>query len=218
MMKTRKPMRGLLIFSFHSASSTVSLTLMGCLALMAVFLVTGNLMFYTFLLMAGFLIMPTYVMMSMGDKEGRWERFQITFPVTRSNLLKVQYLSVALSLIIPTLLVVASIGLGALLHPEHPDLGITIGHLSLLLFLGMPFLMSGLFFVLSMTKIGRGKETGLLSVLQIVAIGVVVVTPWLNERFDISNEVVSVVIFAVAVLFFIISYFITRVLNNKMDY
>ena len=217
-MKTRKPMRGLLTFSFHSASSTASLTLMGCLALMAVFLVTGNLMFFTFLVMAGFLIMPMYVMMSMGDKEGRWERFQLTFPVTRSNLLKMQYLSVALSLIIPTLLVLASIGLGTLLHPEHPDLGLTIGHLSLLLFLGMPFLMSGLFFILSMTKIGRGKEAGLISVLQMVAIGVVLGTPWLTERFEVSNEVVSVVIFAVAVLVFILSYFITRVLNNKMDY
>jgi len=216
-MKTKHPMRGLLTFSFHASLGNASLALLSSIVLLIVFLATGGVFFFNMLVIVSLLMVPMLVISSMGDKDGKWERFQLTMPIKRGDLLGMQYLSVVVSLLIPIALVIGAIGIGPLLHEAPFDSAVS-GILATLPALGMPFLMSGLFFPLATTKIGKGKETGLLTTCQFIAIAVILLAPWASERLSISFYMVGALIAAVSALVFLISYFIARVTYAKLDF
>jgi len=218
-MKTKNPMRGLLTFSFYAASGNASLVLLVGLVLAVAFLVIGHAFFLNMLALAALVIFPMMVMASMGDKSGKWERFQLTLPIRRRNLLAVQYITVLLTAILGVILVVATIGVGYVLGESVLlDDGVDALIMGIVPILGMPFFMAGMFFLLASSKIGRGREAGLVSVCQFAAIGIILLAPWAGDRFGISFQTLAIGILAVSALVFIVSYFITRVLYAKMDF
>jgi len=218
-MKQNHPMRGLLIFSLHAAGGNASFTLLASLALVVIYLITGNLFFSNMLAIIALVTVPMLVMWSLGSKDGQWERFQLTMPISRGGLLGVQYLSVLVSLIIPIVLVIATTGLGIVLgHGEAHDHDFVTGLLNALLVLAMPFLMCGLCFPIASSKIGKGREASVLTICQFVVIGILLIAPWASERLGVSLHMLGALFLAASVLLFIISYFITRKLYAKMDF
>ena len=213
-MKKNHPMRGLLVFAFHAASGNASFALLGSIALAAAYLVTGNFIFFSFFLLIAALTFPVLVVASLGSKDGKWERFQLTMPISRNGLLGIQYLSVLVSLIIPVVLVVVMVGLRVFLGRGD----FVTGLLDALLPLAMPFLMSSLVFPIACTKIGQGKESGVLTTCQFIAIGILLGAPWVSERIGVSLHMMGALFLAASVLLFIISYFITRMFYAKMDF
>jgi len=154
----------------------------------------------------------------MGDKDGKWERFQLTMPITRSDLLRMQYLGMTIAVIISVALVVVTIGAGVFLQGEIFEDSFMTGIFMTLPSIALPFLMSGISLPLASSKIGRGREGGVLTLCQFAAIGIMLTTPWLVERFGVSLNVFGVLLVAASVLIFIISYFITRVMYARMDF
>ncbi|MCL2201615.1 MAG: ABC-2 transporter permease [Oscillospiraceae bacterium] len=216
-MKRNSPIRGLLTFSLYASLGNASLALLGCIVLAIVFLITDNILFLSFLKMCGFLIMPMYVILSLGDKEGRWERFQLTMPIKRSSLLKAQYLSVVLSLIAPAIIVAITFGVRAFLQMEALE-DDDVMHVLALAALGMPFFMAGIFFPLSSSKLGRGKEAPLLTICQFAALAILLIAPWASEQFGLPLAIVSVSTIAVSLVIFIASFFVTSAIYSKMDF
>jgi len=218
-MKTKNPMRGLLTFTIHAASGNASLVLLACLVLAVAFLVIGHAFFLNMFALAALVIFPMMVIASMGDKSGKWERFQLTLPIRRRNLLAVQYITVLFTAILGVILVVVTIGVGYVLGESVLfDDGIVALIAGMAPTLGMPFFMAGMFFMLASSKIGKGREAGLVSVCQFAAIGIILLAPWVGDRFDLSFHTLAIGILAVSALIFIVSYFITRVLYAKMDF
>jgi len=218
-MKTKNPMRGLLIFYFHAAFGNISLSLLGILAAMIVFLFTGNAFFFNISAIVGLLSLPLLIMSSMGAQEGRWERFQLTMPITRGALLGMQYLCLVLSLIIPVVLVLATIALSIPLgQGEIFEDSLMTGITAVLPTFSMPFLLAGFLFPMVTTRFGKDKETGLVTFAQFGAIGIVLVAPWVSEWLGVSFYMMGLGILAVSILIFIFSYFISRVTYRKFDF
>lgn len=100
-MQAKNPLKGLLVYSLHSAVGSVLYTLLIGLVLGAALLVTGSNLVNTFfglVIIAG----PAYiVIVGMGGKTGgNWERFQLAMPLRRRDLAKSQYLLVFLASIV----------------------------------------------------------------------------------------------------------------------
>ena len=218
-MKTKKPMRGLLIFYFHAAFGNTFLSLLAIFAAMVVFLFTGNAFFFNIAALVGLLSLPLLVMSSMGAQEGRWERFQLTMPITRGALLGMQYLCLVLSLVIPIALLLATIALSIPLgQGEIFDNSFMEGVTETLPVFAMPFLIAGLLFPMVTTRFGKDKETGLVTFAQFGAIGIVLTAPWVSERLGIAFHMMGVGVLLVSIAIFICSYFISRVTYRKFDF
>ena len=210
-------MKGLLIFSFYAASGNVALLFLICLIFGGVFLVTGWVFLYNMLVIYSLALFPMLVIMSMGQND-KWERFQLTMPIGRGTLLQMQYISVILATIVPTLLVTAVTGLGVLLQGAVFGAGFGAAMIHTVPALAMPFFIAGSSLPLASSKLGRGRESLVLNVSFFAAIGLMMFAPQIADRFALSFGQLAVWIVAVSMFLFIVSYPITRMFYAKIDF
>jgi len=220
-MKQKNPMKGLLIFSLYAASGNVALLFLICLIFGGVFLATGWMFFFNMLVIYSMTVFPMLVIMSMGQND-KWERFQLTMPIGRSTLLRMQYTSVILATIVPTILVTAVTGLGVLLQgavlEEAVGAGFGAAMINIVPALAMPFFIAGSSLPLASSKLGRGRESLVLNVSFFAAIGLMMFAPQIADRFALSFGQLAVWIVAVSMFLFIVSYPITRMFYAKIDF
>jgi len=216
-MKTKTPMKGLLIFSFYAAKGNVALLFLVCIVFGGVFLATGWMFLFNMLVIYSMALFPMLVIMSMGQN-ANWERFQLTMPIGRSTLLRMQYLSVILATIVPTLLVTAVTALGVLFQEAMFDGGFGAAMIAIVPSLAMPFFIAGTSLPLAVSKIGRGREGMVLNVCFFAAIGLMMFAPQLAERFTLSLEQLAVWVVAISMFLFIAAYPITRRFYAKVDF
>ena|GEM_PF-1498640 len=230
-MKTKSPMRGMLTFALFSASGNALYLLLGCAAAAIAFLITSNVLpeglqvlLFNFAALFGLLSFPLLVITSLGDKDGAWERFQLTMPIKRSDLLRVQYLAAMVAVVIGVALVVTTIflsdlfGMTIFAEQMEMDNNFTAGIFTMLPTLAMPFLMSGLFFPLATTKLGKGKEAAIMNICQFFALAVMILAPFVANGFGLNFNTFGTAILAVSVVVFIVSYFISRRTYSKLDW
>ena len=214
-MKRKNPMKGLLICSFHATSGNTAIVLFVALVLAVIFLIVDNVFFFGMLTLCALIIFPMLVMGALGA--GNWERFQLTMPIRRHDLLVMQYLSMVICAIIGVILVAITIGVSYALGVnsifDDSILIIQTGSA-----LGMPFLMAGVVFPLASSKLGKERAVGILTMSQFVAIGITMLAPWVGERSGLSFQMVALLIVAVSMLMFIVSYFVTRAQYAKLDF
>jgi len=219
-MRTNNPLKGLLKFLFYSASGNFLVIFPICILLSAIFLITGNSFFFMMLVITAMLTLPMMIITNMAAKDGKWERYQLTMPITRTHLLKMQYYGVLLISLIAALLVIATIGISIALTPNQYlfEYGFARAIIDSLFSLGMPLLMTGLTFPLATSKIGEERESSMLTISMFFTLGINILLPHIGNWVGLSTDMISVVAFAVSVLIFIISFFITRVLYNIKDF
>jgi len=82
----------------------------------------------------------------------------------------------------------------------------------------MPLLMAGLLFPLACTKVGESRGEMLFSICLLVAIGNVFLMQRLGVRLEWSGDMIVVMALAVALVVFVISYFIVRRIYAKVDF
>jgi len=217
-MKTKAPMKGLLAFSFHSASKSISTNLLISLVLAGGFLIVENAVLLAILVLILMLNLPMAIIMTLASKDGKWERYQLTMPIKRSDLLLMQYLSVLFATIVAAALLITVMGISTVLHDELFDYGFITIIINTAHSFGLPLLMTGVLFPLASSKIGAGREQSLLTVCMIAAMGVNVLVPNLGNMLGMSAEIFPVLIFAISVIIFIVSYYITRAMYAKMNF
>ena len=148
--KTRAPQKGLLVYLFHSVIGSLILVLLLCFVMAAALLITGNPLVYT--LFGGIGILgPSYVLLigMGGSKYGKWERFQISMPITRSDLVTSQYLSMVLASIVGILFVAVITVISYQMHASLFDYTLAIALINILAVIAVPLFMLGLLFPLS---------------------------------------------------------------------
>jgi len=219
-MKTNNPILGLLKFLFHSASGNFAVIFPICIALSFAFIVTGNSMFFVILVITAMLTLPMVLITNMAAKEGKWERYQLTMPIKRSDLIKMQYYGVLLTTMAAAAIIIATVGISIALAPNQYmfEYGLARAIVGLMFSLGMPLLMVGLTFPLASSKIGKNRESSILSICMFFTLGVNMLLPRIGTWVGLSDEMIAVAAFGVSVLIFIVSFFITRMLYNKMDF
>jgi len=216
-MKQKNPIKGLLMFSFHAASGNVAILLLVCIIASGVFLATGWEILFMLLVTYSATVFPLYILMSMGQNE-KWERFQLSMPIRRSTLLRMQYASMVLFTIVPILLVIAVTALGVLLQRDIFEDGFGAAMLGMVPPFAMPFFIAGTALPLASSKVGRGKEGLVLNISFFTAIGLMMFTPQIADRFALSLGEFGVWVAAISGFLFIVSYPISRWQYARIDF
>jgi len=219
-MRTKNPIKGLLIFTFFSVSKSLSTNLVICLLLAGGFLISGQVALYGMFTFIATLGICMSVIMGLASKEGKWERFQLTMPVSRSGLLLMQYMSVLLVAILGAfmLAIVIAIGTFMLTHDVMFNDGLVRALMDASYLPGMPLLMTGVCFPLASTKFGKDRGGSILTISMLVSAGIMVLVPQAGYRLGLPIDIISALVLAVSVAVFVVSYFITKAMYAKSDF
>ena len=216
-MRTNNPMRGLLSFFYYSSRGNASILLLICVALAIASLIINN----DFLTnaFAGVAIggLPYVIIIGMAGKNyPKWERFQLTMPVRRSQLIGSQYLCIFLASLVglPFAVLVKIISF-SLYEFDYSLVAALFSHLTIL---AMPLVMAGVLFPIASTKFGKNKGEIFFAIGIVAAIGYTWALGWIGYRLDWSAELTSKIALGAALVIFIGSYLITKDIYEKTDF
>jgi hypothetical protein len=158
--------------------------------------------------------LPMQVFGGLGDNEGRWERLQVTMPIKRSDLLKVQYICVLFVAVIGALILTAGIAASTALLDDWFVNGFASAIGASLHIYGMGFLAIGLMFTL-----GNFIPPGVAGLVGFMTPAVIVgAVSGIEDDFAGSIYMLSAAILAISLFVFIISYFLTKQKYKKLDF
>jgi len=213
-MKTSNPMRALLMLTFFRTRNALLIGLVAPILLGLAFLASEQELLFMMFTIFCMSFLPMQVFGGLGDNEGRWERLQVTMPVKRSDLLKVQYISVLFVAVIGAVILTVGIGASSILLDEWFVNGFASAIGSSLHLYGMGFLAIGLMFTLS--NFIPPSIAGLFGFMApAIIVGAV---SGIDDDFGGSIYVLSTVILGVSVIIFITSYFLTKAKYKKIDF
>ena len=208
-MNTGSPIKGLMIYSFHSASGNLTIIFLVCLVMAAGLLITGNGQIYFWL---GVLAInaPVYIIIAgMAAKTGvMWKRFQLAMPVKRSDLVSLQYIQVIFASIVGVPLFLVCAGIVSALHEGYPDFTVAEAFIQISPFFSMSLLMAGLFFPLACLKISENRQEAFSIACFLVS--VIIVMPLVGTKSGIPRDIAALLVFAISSVAFIISFVITN--------
>ena len=179
-----------------------------------VFLATAQEMLYYMFVIACVVYFPIQTIVGMAANEGRWERFQITLPIKRNDLLKVQFLSVLAAAFFGAVILTVGIGISSAIHDAWFNYGFASAIASSLHSYGMALLSIGMLFILGM--IVGNMVAWIISGLVPALIQALV--PVIADNLGISIYVLSASVLAVSVVVFVAAYFITKAAYRKCDF
>jgi len=216
-MKTRYPLSGLLKYSFHSASGSLAVILISCLAVGILLIITEHHLIesiFSVIAFGGF----AFVVIMKSEGTSKWEQFQIAMPVKRKDVAIIPYLSIFLasSLGIPIFFMI--LGVRFFLSGEPIGLMLSAGFAFQSTILSTTLLTAALLYPLACTKVGSRSESGLLVICTIFAIvinGTILVG---GNNLGLSDTVVTLMNLTVSGAAFIVSLFITRAIYAKIDF
>jgi len=216
-MRAVNPLKGLLLYLWYYAGGkliilNIQAIVWGILHLF--FNHTLTLMLFGLNAIAG----ATFILMAgMGNKEIDWERFQLSMPVRRSDLAKSQYLSVGIVSLIGIPIYIAFVGLSTIWH-ENVYFTLSALFISIAPFLSIPYILGGLVFPLYSIPALDKLYDSMFPVSMIVSIAIPQLVIWGASRLGWSMIIASFLLLAVAMLIFVVSYFITRKMYAKIDF
>jgi hypothetical protein len=216
-MRTINPLRGLLRYFYYDSSGNIKIVVMVALVLAIAALLTENFVVKNIFNMVSLGGIPYLLIMKMGGKNyPKWERFQLTMPITRSQLIGSQYLCISIgSLVgIPLVIIVGILNFGI----NDIDYEFTVALINTLGTLGLPFALAGVLFPLGSTKFGENKGEMFFMVGFAVAVGINFLTTFLGNTLEWRDGLASAISFIVSIAIFVISYFITAGIYAKNDF
>ena len=218
-MKTNNPTRGLLMYSFYSARGNIGVAILVALAMGVALLITGNTVVYTFFVSVAIGIPPYLIMMKMGaPNQLQWEKYQVSMPVKRKNMVAAFYLSILLAAIFGLLLCVVILGVGFILHESIAEVIIETAFSQLSYILGLALLMGGLLLPIGSTKVAENRGEAFFSICLGLAIGITWIISWVGIRAGISPVIMSLSRVIISAIVFIISYYIVSNMYSKNDF
>jgi len=207
-------MRALLTLTFFRTRNALLIGLATPLLLGLAFLASEvELLFMMFSIFC-MSFLPMQVFGGLGDNEGRWERLQVTMPIKRRDLLKVQYICVLFVAGIGAFILTAGVGASTALLDEWFVNGFASAIGSSLHIYGMGFLAIGLMFTL-----GSFIPPGVAGLIGFMAPAVIVgAVSGIEDDFGGSIYALSAAILAISLFLFVISYFLTKARYKKLDF
>lgn len=214
-MKT--PMKGLLIYSFSAAKGNLLVGYM-CIAVAgAVMLITGMSEAYQAFLSMAVTFPPFFLMSGVASANApRWERYQISMPVKRKDVIRNYYVGVILIMLVNIPLILAVTGLGIALHNRLIFYVVEIADMMIIPLLGFPFFNGAIFYPLTLS-IGEDKGESIATICGIIGVGFVILLSWIINYHNLGRGMAVLLIIAVAVIPYIISYFISQRIYSKLD-
>lgn len=215
----KAPLKGLLVYLLYSVSGSLITVFLLSLILVLALLFTGNQLVYTLFSGIGIIGPPYVVLMSMGGgKYGKWERFQLTMPIKRSDLVKSQYLNMFLASLVGIPLVALVTGISFNIHATLFDYSLLTAYINITALIAVPLFMVGILFPLSCTKFGEDKQDGLTLVCFLISVALPTLITIAGGRSGLSEGIPSLLAFVLSIIVFTISYIITKNIYAKIDF
>ena len=138
-------------------------------------------------------------------------------PVKRRDMAISQYLSVAIASFIGIPIYVVISGISAIVNESAYFTFMTL-FTGMAPFLAIPFILAGLVYPLFCIKSLEDKQDGLFPLFMLASFAIPQFVVWGAGRLGWSVDIALVVTLAVAIIIFVLSYFITRKLYAKIDF
>jgi len=218
-MRTNSPVKGLLKFSLQSSSGNFAIAMLVCLALGVALLVTGNATVYTFFVTVTITFPPMFFMMGSagGGNSSKWERFRISMPVRRKDVIASNYLGVILTSLVGLPIFLVFSGLSVFLHADLTDLITSTALYEFTRFFCVALFTASIFYPLVNT-IGGNKGEGLLMVCMLGGVGFILGVSWIGGRAELSESFVSILTITVSIAIYLISFVATQKIYAKRDF
>ena len=197
----------------------MGLALLLILALGVALLITGSPGVYSFFSVAAVGILPYLVMIRMGAKNQlKWEKFQVSMPLKRKNLVASFYLSILIATIAGFLLCGIVLGIGFVLHESLLEHAMDTAFGSVTYVIAIALLMAALLLPIGSTKFGENKGELFFTVCLAAAVGVALLIQWVGGRAEFPAAVISASQVIISAIAFVFSYYITSKIYAKIDF
>lgn len=213
-------MKGLLLDSFYKTVNGMKILLFLLIIIGAVIIAFSDDAFIVqAYIIAVFLSISVYALISIRkDAESKWSRYEIILPVRRNTIILSKFISFLLWVLVSVFMAVLFIGAAVIMKGNlYFDFGlrdivtIVVISVSLALQIGSVFYMGLYLFGLDKTDI-------LMILSVIVSVGLIGLLVGIINRNRVSIETGRFIVFFTALLFFGVSYNITKYLYKKSEF
>ncbi len=213
-------MRGLVRNNFYSLGSNLQLSFLVAIFLMFVPAIIGNEMFIPMILaVQSFIFIANSASALTVDVTSKWSKFEITLPIKRSDIVKARYISFTILLLCGLLLsVITSIFTALVLQIFDFDLFLS----GILFGVSLSLITAGLTYPIIL-KIGTEKSELIMFLCTAIAAGIfiligVITSPFVNNSVKFfEKSLVNTTCTIVAILLFVVSYYISLAMYKRKE-
>ena len=207
------------MYSFYSAKGNIGVAILAALAMGAVLLITGSTIVYNFFVLVAVGIPAYLVMIKMGAKNQlQWEKYQVSMPVKRKNMVASFYLSILIPAIFGLLFCGAILGVGFMLHESIAEMLTETAFGQVSYVFGMVLLMGGFLFPIGSSKVAENRGEVFFSICLGLAIGVMILISIAGNGAGWSPAIISLSQVGISIVVFVVSYFVTRSMYDKHNF
>ena len=152
------------------------------------------------------------------DETAKWSKFELTLPIKRSNLVLAKYVSIIILILMGIVMGTATMVLSSCYNyaADYSALvyGFEYG-------LTLSILSTSIMYPLSL-KLGAGKSEIIFIMSAFATIGIMlliaaVLSPW-TEGMNLRHPLVGAVSVVVAIVAFVLSYFVSVIIHNRKEF
>jgi len=216
-MKNRRPLLGLLTFSFHSLSGSLALIIFISLLIGSAAQVWGNAIALQLFPLMGAGAIPYTVLVKSGDAT-KWDKYLISMPITRKSLATAPYLNVFIALLLGIPIIGIVWGIGIIWGDMALDSALQFIFIDNTFVCGVILLIAALLYPLGCTKLGQRSEQGLFITCTVISSATVAAISGTLNGIGLTSGVTLLLILTITGIAFITSLFITQKMCAKADF
>ena len=216
-------MKGLLTNNYYATVANAKIFSIAMVLLCALAIVMKNLVFFIgfmVLCMIGFsLISIAGLRRDLGTK---WNKYKLTVPVRRTDIIRSYYLSLILWLLLGMIIVGSGVACSIILRSFILDLYIDIYNMYVFS-VGVSLFIGAVFFPLFFSRGGEDRNEALLAISILCGNGIVsgmivLMNRLFSDMTDTEIIIAGMIILTIAMIAFVLSYILTIRIYRKRDY
>jgi hypothetical protein len=215
-MKKKNSINGLILYSLYSSGGNIVLFISISIILGVIYAVTGNESFSFLLPGIAVTTLPcTLMLTSHKESSSKWNRFQLTMPVKRKDVIASKYLGLLLLLLVGTAIFGMFTIFAAVLHSGEDIVSSVLFIFSLLA--GVALLSGGLFYPAVYVFSDESKSEALSIICILGAFGINAGVLWMGDKVGLASNSAAVVCLIVSAVLFALSYSVASKKYSQKD-
>ena len=215
-MKKKNSINGLILYSLYSSGGNIVLFISISIILGVIYAVTGNESFSFLLPGIAVTTLPcTLMLTSHKESSSKWNRFQLTMPVKRKDVIASKYLGLLLLLLVGTAIFGMFTIFAAVLHSGEDIVSSVLFIFSLLV--GVALLSGGLFYPAVYVFSDESKSEALSIICILGAFGINAGVLWMGDKVGLASNSAAVVCLIVSAVLFALSYSVASKKYSQKD-
>ena len=216
-MKTRKPLLGLLAYSFNSVIGSLMIVVLYALLLGVLAEITEAYFVAQLFLLNAVSAVP-YIVIQKSEGTPKWESYLLAMPIKRKDLATILYLNVFIASLFAIPIMGLVWGAGFVFDGTVMEVFLDGGFTTVALAYGSVLLLATLLYPIASTEFGNRNVQVIFFGCIFISIGISLGIFFGGRWLGLSDVVASLLTIAISVVAFVVSLFITRAMYSKMDF